>query len=340
MDTFETTTADHATLRKETIQAHEVPALFETVADISGVSETDESGEATNEEGVAVNAYGSPLSLWELKRGLLTQPVPTERSTWSYVKWGVCTAATNEMGATSRKPAGVAVRIDNPRVSSRVDSEVSLDLGQTWEPLLAKNVGNMSIDMWRNATGEWVVPEAVLLECQHHCYVRGCARVHVAALFGGLVVRRFVVERDEDLIADIADTIEAFWKAVDAGRRPAASGKRDQKVIARLNALIDPTEEVIDLRGDRTIETMLNDKARIDSEIKALQASLDEINDKLRERMDGVASAIVSDTHQLRWIKQPAQEVSYSKQASAHLRMTKIPKKAAGRSLEDLASST
>jgi ElaB/YqjD/DUF883 family membrane-anchored ribosome-binding protein len=340
MQTFEATTLDHAALRKETIQAHEVPALFESVADIAGVADTDETGESTNSEGVAVNAYGSPLSLWELKRGLLTPALPTERSTWSFVKWGVCTAATNEMGATSRKPEGVAVRTDNARVSSRVDSEVSLDLGQTWEPLLAKNVGNMSIDMWRNATGDWVVPEAVMLECQHHCYVRGCARVHVAALFGGLTVRRFIVERDEELVADIADAIAAFWKAVDAGRRPAASGKRDQKVIARLNAVIDPTEEVIDLRGDRGIEKLLNDKAKIDSEIKALEASLEEINNALRARMDGVASAIVSDTHQLRWIKQPAQEVSYSKPASAHLRVTKIAKKAAGRSLEDLANQT
>lgn len=335
---FTTSTADFATLRRETIQAHEVSALFAQVAEISGVAESDaETGEATNEDGQSVHAYSSPLSLWELKRGLITPASPKERSLWSRLKWGVCAQACEEMGIEMRKPEGVAVSNAHPFLSSRVDMEVSEDLGATWIPMIAKNIANTQMDMWRNATGEWIVPEAVLLECYQHCLVRGAPKVHVAALFGGTTVRRFVVERDDDTIAMMIDGAAYFWNCVTSGKRPGSTSKHDTKIIARLNAVIDPTEEIADFRGDSAIEKALALKQALKAEIKEREAKIEEIDIELRARMDGKGAALISDTHQIRWIRTPAQTVTYDKPANAYLKMTKIATRAAGTPLAKLS---
>lgn len=333
---FTISTADYEELRTTTLQAFETPALFESVAEISGVSENDEAHDSETEDGVAINAYGSPLSLWELKKGYITQTMPNGRSLWSRLKWGVCQDVIERMGGEGRRPEGVAVSNAYPRLASRADMEISNDLGVTWEPILAKNVAGTSLSMWRNAVGEWIVPEAVLIEAHHHMLVRGAARVHIAALFSGTSVRHFVVERDEELIADIADAAERFWACVDENRRPKANGKADHKIISRLNGIIDPKEQVIDLRGDTNIQKLLAEKERIKSEEKALKSARESIDNELSARLDGCASAIISDTQQLRWIRTPAQTVSYTKAASAYLRATKIDKRAAGTGLESL----
>ena len=335
---FTTSTADFATLRRETLQAHEVAALFAQVAEISGVAESDnETGEATNDEGQSVHAYSSPLSLWELKRGLITPATPKERSLWSRLKWGVCAQACEEMGVEMRKPEGVAISDAHPFLSSRVDMEVSEDFGSTWIPMIAKNIANTQMDMWRNATGEWIVPEAVLLECQHHCLVRGAAKVHVAALFGGTTVRRFVVERDDELLQMMVEGITSFWSCVTTGRRPGSTSKHDTKIIARLNGVIDPTEEIADFRGDSSIEKAIALKQALNAEIKERQAKIEEIDIELRARMDGKGAALISDTHQIRWIRTAAQTVSYEKPAGAYLKVTKIAARAAGTPLAKLA---
>lgn len=333
---FNNSTADYDQLRKETLQAFEIPALFESVAEIAGVSESDDTLDAETDDGVSINAYGSPLSLWELKKGYITQTAPTSRSLWSRLKWGVCQDVIERMNGEGRRPEGVAISDENPRLSSRVDMEVSTDLGETWEPVIAKNVAGTSMSMWRNSVGDWIVPEAVLLEAHHHMLVRGVAKVHVAALFSGTSVRHFVVERDDELVADIADAAERFWACVDENRRPGANTKADQKIIARLNGIIDPKEQVIDLRGDAEIQRLLAEKERIKSEEKALKSAREEIDSVLNARLDGSASAIISDTQQLRWVRTAAQTVSYSKPASSYLRATKIDKRAAGTGLESL----
>lgn len=329
-------TADFDDIRKNTLQAHEITALFESVAGISGVAEPEDEMDTHTQEGASVNAYGSPLSLWEVKMGHLVQTPPATRSLWSRVKWGVCQAAIEEMGAEGRRPEGVMLDDANPRMSSRVDMEISLDLGTTWEPMVAKNVTGSMLDTWRNAVGEWVVPEATILEAQHHMMVRGAQRLHIAAMFSGTTVRRFIVERDEELIAEIAHAGAQFWNRVDTNTRPKATTPGDQKVIARLNAIIDPKEEILDFRGDSTIQQMLAERERIKAEQKALQAQSNALDAELRARMDGFAAALVSDTHQLRWVRTAAQEITYTKHASAHLRTTKISKRAAGSTLDAL----
>lgn len=330
-------TAEFDEIRKTTLQAHESPALFESVAEIAGVSEDDEAEDTTHEDGTSINAYGSPLALWELKKGYLTQTPPTKRSLWSRLKWGVCQAVIDELGAEGRRPEGVMLADGDARLSSRADMEISFDLGGTWIPMIAKNVAGRMLDMWRNAVGDWVVPEATIIEAHHHMLVRNATQAYIAVLFSGTAVHHFVVDRDEELIAEIADASQRFWDCVDSNRRPGSTTKADQKVIARLNAIIDPVDEVIDLRGDADIQSMLADKERLKSEEKAIGVQLEEIDAKLRAQMDGKASALVSDTHQLRWIRTAARKVSYETSASAYLRTTKIATKAAGTPLAKLA---
>lgn len=336
MNTAKVTTADFEEIRATTISAQEAPALFETIAEISGVAEEEEDVDYTDQEGAPVNAYGSPLALWELKSGHYKQTYNQGRTLWSRIKWGVCQQVIDDMGLQGRKAEGVYISTINNRMSSRVEMEVA-DLDENWEPMIAKNVASVTMNMWRNAVGEWVVPESVQIEAQHHMAVRGTQRCHVVGLFGGVTPRHFIVERDEDIVQDIIETIADFWELIETGRKPKANGARDQKILARLNSNIDPKEDVIDMRGNNAFQKLIAEKDRLKADEKAIKKKLEDIESELRAQMDGVGSAIVSDTHQIKWIRLAAKEVSYTSPPSAYLRVSKINPKAAGTPLETLS---
>jgi hypothetical protein len=330
--------ADFQEIRATTIGAHESPALFETIAEISGVSEDDDTTEYQDQEGTPVNAYGSPLSLWEMKSGYYKGTPPAKRSLWSRIKWGVCQDAIEDLGFQGRKSEGVYISTQSPHMSSRVEMEVS-ELDENWQPMIAKNVSSNTVGMWRNATGDWVVPESVQIEAQHHMAVRGTQTCYVVALFSGVTTKNFLVERDEELCQELMETVTDFWELVENGKRPRSKGARDQSVLSRLNAKIDPTQQVIDLRNDTNFQTLLTDKDKLKASEKEIKKKIDEIDVILKEKMDGIGSAIISDTHQIRWIKIAEAEVSYTKQASSYLRSSKINKKAAGTALDQLVEN-
>lgn len=327
-------TEDFVEIRKTTIGAHETPALFETVAEIAGVDSNDYD-EHTDEQGEPINAYGSPLSLWELKTGKYTPKSPEKRSLWSRVKWGVCHDAVEELGLQSRKPEGVSISTRNPHMSSRVEMEVS-EQGETWYPMIAKNVASNKANMWRNSIGDAIVPEAVQLEAQHHMAVRGVDKCYIVVFLGGLTTQTHIIERDDELCEELIETIEEFWHLIENNQRPRTNAKRDQEIITRLNATIDPTVDVKDFRDDSEFLTLLAEKDKLKAVEKETKNALKDIEAQIKEKMDGVGAAIISDTHQIKWIKTAEAPVNYIKPAGAYLRTSKINPKAAGSTLEDL----
>lgn len=327
-------TEDFVEIRKTTIGAHETPALFETVAEISGVDSNDDD-EHIDEQGEPINAYGSPLSLWELKTGKYTPKPPKKRSLWSRVKWGVCHDAVEDLGFQSRKPEGVSISNINPHMSSRVEMEVS-EHGEVWYPMIAKNVASNKVNMWRNSIGDAIVPEAVQLEAQHHMAVRGVDTCYVVVFLGGLTTQTHVVERDDELCEELIETIAEFWELIDNNQRPKTNGKRDQEIITRLNATIDPSVDVKDFRDDAEFLKLLAEKDKLKAVEKEAKNAMKDIDAKLKEKMDSVGAAIISDTHQIKWIRTAEATVNYVKPAGAYLRTSKINTKAAGSTLEDM----
>lgn len=66
------------------------------------------------------------------------------------------------------------------------------------------------LDQWgEEDTDE--VPVHYLIQCQHQAFVHGLDRVWLHALIGGRGFRRYLIERDESLIASIVGKLGAFW---------------------------------------------------------------------------------------------------------------------------------
>jgi len=323
-------------VRSKTLLPHESPSLFETVAEISDTdTENDETYE--NEEGESVNAFASPLALYEMKKGLYTKAPSKTRSLWSRVKWGVLDSACEREGLDSRRPAGIYIDGTVGLLSAKPDMEVSDD-GASWYPMIAKNIANTMSDMWKNSVGEQTPPEHMYIEGHHHMAVTGADRFYIAALFGGVSEKFFVIHRDEELIQDIFDAARDFWDCVNEDRSPEPSGVRDAAVLARICARIDPEAPVLDMRNNQEFLRAFEEKETLGKQKSKIEKRIKEINAVLTEALQNSSSAIISDTRQLRWVKQEEKEVSFIRKASAHLRSSKISEKTAGTPIQALVS--
>jgi predicted phage-related endonuclease len=329
--------ADWSQVRSTTMAAHETPALFESVAELANI-DSDDHQDCETEEGTPVSPYGSPMSLWELKTGRYNDVGNGKRGLWSRIKWGVMTAAAEERGIELKRPDGIYIHPDIPFMSSRIDMDATEDGGSTWIPMISFNVAGTLAETWRNAVGDWTPPEHVQIQAQHHMAVSGTEKLFVVALFGGVSIRFFVIERDEYLIAEILKTLVGFWDSVQDDRRPKSSGVRDAAVMSRLYSKIDPKTEVIDMRNNPDFVELIGLKARKASEKTALEKEIKALNATLLELMDGVGSAIIEDGRQLTWIHVEAGEVSYTRSASSRLIAKKISEKTSGTKLQDLVT--
>jgi predicted phage-related endonuclease len=224
-------------------------------------------------------------------------------------------------------------------MSSRVDMEVSDDQGATWHPLVASNVANTAVAMWRNAVGEWTPPPHVLLAMQHHLAVSGGDVGYVVGLFGGVSTRIFAIERDPELIADIEATIRDFWDCVEKDRQPAISGARDAAVIARINSQIDPDAPIVNAEGREDLLALIEDRAALSAQKNKLDKQIRDISATLADKMKGLAGLIVSDKKMLAWTYVSAGTVSYERRASARLQLRKIQDRSSGSSAAKLAAN-
>jgi predicted phage-related endonuclease len=332
------TDADWSDLRETTIGAHETPALFHSVADIADEGEDHEEFET--DTGVAISAYSSPLALWEMKSGLYRPSGSGKRGLWSRIKWGVIESACEDQEIETRRAAGVYLHPELDCMSSRIDREASDDGGETWVPVTSYNVAGTMTDTWRNAVGEWVVPEYVEVEAHHHMAVTGAMKCFVVALFGGVSTRFFTVDRDEELITDIVETIQDFWQRVEDGIRPEDAGVRDAKVMSRLNSKVNPQTEVKDMRGDAEFLALIEKKDSLSKKANGIKKEIDEIKAQIASRMEGIGSAVISDTKQYVWVTvQDKEQPATIKKGYTYLGARKISEKSAGAKLLDLISS-
>lgn len=321
-------------IRAKTLLPHESASLFETVADISS-TDSDDQEEFHDEDGQPVNAFASPLALWEMKTGRYSSTPPEGRSLWSRMKWGVIDSACDRENFETRRPEGTYIHGETGILSAKPDMEVSDD-GANWYPIIAKNIATTMSDMWRNAVGDWTPPEHMIIEGNHHMAVTGAERFYIAALFGGVTERLFVVHRDEELIEDIVGAAQDFWECVTDDRPPKSSGSRDAAVLARINSHIDPEEAVVDKSGDSDFLRAWEEKETLGKEKGKIEKRIKELTAYLNEHMEGCSSALISADRQVKWIRTEGKEVSFFRKASAHLRASKITAKAAGTPVKDL----
>ena len=110
---------------------------------------------------------------------------------------------------------GVKVLKNVRRRRGLFTASIDAQIRQKPEHIEAKTTGRMHGDIF-GEEGTDQLPNHILLQCQAQMYVTGNLKVHVPVLmpqrFGGLSIKRYVVEREESLIAAIVDKCTVFWK--------------------------------------------------------------------------------------------------------------------------------
>ena len=147
---------------------------------------------------------------------------------------------------------------------------------------------------WRSEDGEvepplWIVVQAII-----EAHLTGASWAAVAALVISYGIELHVVE--VPLHAGIIDRIKsetaAFWEMVAGGQRPDPDWKRDGRLI---EALYDPTGEVIDLSEINYLPELADEKDALSAQKAVADLRLKEIKAEFLARLGSASAARIAD---------------------------------------------
>lgn len=166
---------------------------------------------------LGMNTYCSPYTVWADKLGKLPPKEDNEamrlgRDLEDYV----AKRFTEETGKKVRRENSIIINPDYPYAHANVDRMVvGEDAG-----LECKTTSAMNLKRFKN--GEY--PENYYCQCVHYLMVTGAKKWHLAVLILGVGFKHFEIERDEEEIAALAKSEEAFWEYVKTNTPPETDG--------------------------------------------------------------------------------------------------------------------
>lgn len=124
--------------------------------------------------------------------------------------------------------ANIDRAIVNPEISGVV--RVSKSGGLTTDQgLECKTASEYTKDQW-GESGTDDVPTEYLLQCQWYMLITGCRIWHLAVLIGGNDFRRYVINRDDEIIEMIAGAAQRFWCSIEQGIPPEPQSFDEAKI--------------------------------------------------------------------------------------------------------------
>lgn len=166
---------------------------------------------------LGMNTYCSPYTVWADKLGKLPPKEDNEamrlgRDLEDYV----AKRFTEKTGKKVRRENNIIINPDYPYAHANVDRMVvGEDAG-----LECKTTSVMNLKRFKN--GEY--PENYYCQCVHYLMVTGAKRWYLGVLILGAGFKDFVIERDEEEIAALAKSEEAFWEYVKNNTPPETDG--------------------------------------------------------------------------------------------------------------------
>ena len=166
---------------------------------------------------LGMNTYCSPYTVWADKLGKLPPNEDNEamrlgRDLEDYV----AKRFTEETGKKVRRENNIIINPDYPFAHANVDRMiVGEDAG-----LECKTTSVMNLKRFKD--GEY--PENYYCQCVHYLMVTGAKKWHLAVLILGVGLKVFTIERDEEEIAALAKSEEAFWEYVKNNTPPETDG--------------------------------------------------------------------------------------------------------------------
>ena len=157
-----------------------------------------------------------------------------------------------ETGLHVRRHPVVVQDPSRPHALANVDRLVAeAENVQAHALLECKSTGAYLAHRWENGCADYAA-----LQAYHYLDVTGLDRAYVAVLIGGNDYRHFLLERDDELMAAIRESVDLFWQSVlDKVPPPVDGSKRTRELLEALHPSSEPAT-VVDLsdRADEVLE--------------------------------------------------------------------------------------
>ena len=242
---------------------------------------------------MGMNPYSSPFAVWAEKTGKvkgfegnLTTKVG------AYLEDLVATLFTEEIGKKVRRKNRMLVNDEFPWACADVDRLV---VGE--KALLEIKTTNSFPAMKKIRGGEY--PEMWYCQMVHYLAVTGLEKAYLAVLINCRDFRIFELERDEGEIAALMDAEQRFWEKVTQDIPPEADGS--EATTEALGAMFpEGNGETMTLFD---AGSLLEQRDRLLTAKKAVEAEVDEINNQIKAEM-GDNERAVFDRWTVSWKSQ------------------------------------
>lgn len=249
---------------------------------------------------LGLSRYRTPLDVWAEKTGAIARP---DRSKELHIKLGhrleqvVSELFCEETGLEVRRVRETQVHPKYPFLRAQIDRRII----KSSEILECKTTSGFNAKEWEDDD----VPSEYVLQCLHQLMVTGKERCHIACLIGGnqdFVTK--VIERDDELIAELERKEIAFWENFIVPKVMPAVSASDAGTLLALFPQAE-TEDPITLPSD--VEAMAQRIKEIGSDKTGAIGALLEEQDKLKNEIRalvGEASIAVVGKYKITWKNQ------------------------------------
>jgi putative phage-type endonuclease len=241
---------------------------------------------------VGLNPYKSVLELWLEKTGQATaQSEEDEDSSPTY--WGtllepiVAAHYTRKTGRRVRRINAVLAHPEHSWMLANIDREV---VGAADVQILeCKTAGLNGARLWRDG-----VPEYVQLQVLHQLAVTGKAAADVAVLICGQELRIHRIKRDEQMIAQLIQLEQEFWRRVTDRLAPPADGSDSaQRALQQLYPR-DYGESLV-LANDPYMESVFQELLDARAQLEQAETRTGELKQAIQQRMQNASEALFSN---------------------------------------------
>lgn len=239
---------------------------------------------------MGLNKYATPLSVY------LAKKEAAQNAGNSATEWGnileepVRQKTREELGCRIETVEGMFTSADYPFMNANLDGLIYFDKETQIGGGVAKGLCGHEIKTSRTGDGfaDDEIPDSYYAQIQHYMAVTGIKTfILTVFIFDRYTGRHYVVPRNEDFIARLIDAEKTFWERnILSDAMPAPTGNENETEL--LKNL--PMAETVTL--DEESEAILDEKSRLDAEIKTLQEQSDILKEKILIKMTKMPSGI------------------------------------------------
>ena len=232
---------------------------------------------------MGVNKYATPLSVY-LSKKENAQNVGNAATEWGNILEDPIRQKTREeFGCRIETVPGMFTSRKHTFMNANLDGLIYFDTETQVGNGVAKGLCGHEIKTSRNGDGftDDAIPESYYAQVQHYMAVTGLETfILTAFIFSEYMGRHYVIPRNEKFIKNLIKIEEDFWENnIRSNVMPEPTGNDNE--TEQLKNM--PMAEVVTL--DDESASILDEKSRLDTEIKSLQEQSDILKEKILIKM-------------------------------------------------------